>query len=99
MMLKWWLIAAVIVYGAFIALGYAAQRFLQYFPERRRTAPWAVGLTKARCRAPPLPLNFDLEITGFETAEIDALLTIQPRDPRKISLIEFLLSNEWPSAG
>jgi uncharacterized protein len=47
MMLKWWLIAAVIVYGAFIALGYAAQRFLQYFPERQRTAPWAVGLTKA----------------------------------------------------
>ena len=46
MMLKW-LIAPVVVYGAFVALVYVAQRLLQYFPERRRTAPSAVGLTKA----------------------------------------------------
>ena len=46
MMLKW-LIAAVIIYGGFVALLYLAQRSLQYFPERRRTAPSAVGLTKA----------------------------------------------------
>ncbi len=46
MMLKW-LIAAVIIYGAFVALLYLAQRSLQYFPERRRTAPSAVELTKA----------------------------------------------------
>jgi len=46
MMLKW-VIAAVIIYGGFVALLYPAQRSLQYFPERRRTAPSAVGLTKA----------------------------------------------------
>ena len=46
MMLKW-LIAAVIIYGGFVALLYLAQRWMQYFPERRRTAPSAVGLTKA----------------------------------------------------
>ena len=46
MMLKW-LIAGVVIYGAFVALLYLAQRSLQYFPERRRTAPSAVGLTKA----------------------------------------------------
>jgi hypothetical protein len=37
----------VIIYGAFVALLYLAQRSLQYFRERRRTAPSAVGLTKA----------------------------------------------------
>ena len=46
MMLKW-LLAALIIYGGFVALLYLAQRSLQYFPERRRTAPSAVGLTKA----------------------------------------------------
>ena len=38
---------AVIIYGGFVALLYLAQRSLQYFRERRRTAPSAVGLTKA----------------------------------------------------
>src|SRR5271169_4871646 len=46
MILKW-LIAAVLLYGGFVALAYVAQRSLQYFPERRRTPPGAVGLTKA----------------------------------------------------
>src|ERR1700674_5658893 len=46
MMLKW-LITSVVVYGGFVALVYLAQRSLQYFPERRRTAPWAVGLANA----------------------------------------------------
>jgi hypothetical protein len=45
-MLKW-LLAAVILYGGFVALLYVAQRFVQYFPERRRTAPWAAGLPEA----------------------------------------------------
>ena len=40
MMLKW-VIAAVIIYGGFVALLYLAQRSLQYFPERRRTVPSA----------------------------------------------------------
>jgi len=46
MILKW-LIAAVLLYGGFVALAYVAQRSLQYFPERRRTSPWAVGLPEA----------------------------------------------------
>jgi len=42
-MLKW-LLAAVGLYGGFVALLYMAQRSLQYFPERQRTDPWAAGL-------------------------------------------------------
>jgi hypothetical protein len=42
-----WLFAAVVLYGGFVALLYVAQRSLQYFPERRRTAPSAVGLPEA----------------------------------------------------
>ena len=42
-----WLIVPVVVYGAFVALVYVAQRLLQYFPERRRTAPSAIGLANA----------------------------------------------------
>ena len=45
-MLKWF-IAPVVVYGAFVALVYVAQRLLQYFPERQRTAPSASGLAYA----------------------------------------------------
>src|SRR5580704_10387302 len=46
MMLNW-LIAAVVLYSGFVALLYMAQRSLQYFPERGRTAPWTVSLTEA----------------------------------------------------
>jgi fermentation-respiration switch protein FrsA (DUF1100 family) len=46
MMMKW-IIAAVVCYGATVALLYVGQRSLQYFPERRRTAPQAVGLPEA----------------------------------------------------
>jgi hypothetical protein len=35
MMMKW-IIAAVVCYGATVALLYVGQRSLQYFPERRR---------------------------------------------------------------
>jgi hypothetical protein len=45
-MLKW-LLAAVVLYGGFLALLYVAQRSVQYFPERRRTAPRAAGLPEA----------------------------------------------------
>jgi fermentation-respiration switch protein FrsA (DUF1100 family) len=45
-MLKW-LIVVVALYGGFVALLYVAQRSLQYFPERRRTAPRAAGLPEA----------------------------------------------------
>ncbi len=46
MILKW-LIAAAVLYGGFVALLYLVQRSLQYFPERRRTAPQAAGLPEA----------------------------------------------------
>jgi hypothetical protein len=42
-----WLIVPVVVFGAFVTLVYVAQRLLQYFPERRRTAPSAIGLANA----------------------------------------------------
>jgi fermentation-respiration switch protein FrsA (DUF1100 family) len=42
--LKWIAIFAVIGYGALVALLYVAQRSMQYFPERFRTAPAEAGL-------------------------------------------------------
>jgi fermentation-respiration switch protein FrsA (DUF1100 family) len=45
-MLKW-LIAVIVLYAGFVALLYVAQRSLQYSPERRRTAPRAIGLPEA----------------------------------------------------
>src|SRR6516225_9209483 len=46
MMMKW-IIVAVAAYGGVVALLYVAQRSLQYYPERRRAAPQAVGLPEA----------------------------------------------------
>src|SRR6476660_6061155 len=46
-MMLTWFNAAVVLYSGFVALLYMAQRSLQYFPERGRTAPWTVGLTEA----------------------------------------------------
>ena len=40
-------IATVVLYCGFVALLYVARRRLQYFPERRRTAPRVVGLPEA----------------------------------------------------
>jgi hypothetical protein len=37
-MLKWLIAAVVVLYAGFVGLLYVAQRSLQYFPERRRTA-------------------------------------------------------------
>jgi uncharacterized protein len=45
-MLKWFLILAL-GYGALVALVYLAQRGLQYFPDKTRTAPAAAGLPEA----------------------------------------------------
>ena len=45
-MLKWALILAVFYVG-FVALLYAAQRAMQYFPDRSRVAPAAAGLPEA----------------------------------------------------
>jgi fermentation-respiration switch protein FrsA (DUF1100 family) len=46
MTLKWF-ITPVVVYDGFVALVCVAQRLLQYFPERRRTPPAAIGLANA----------------------------------------------------
>jgi uncharacterized protein len=74
MMLKW-LIAALIIYGGFVALLYPAQRSLQYFPERRRTPPSAVGLTKA-------------EEVVLATADSERVIVwhVQPCDERPVFL-------------
>src|SRR5262245_43988907 len=45
---KWLVIYTLLGYGAFVALLYVAQRSLQYFPERFRTAPAATGLPEAQ---------------------------------------------------
>jgi len=45
--LKWLFIFALVGYGAFVALIYLAQRSLQYFPERFRTAPAEAGWPQA----------------------------------------------------
>ena len=46
-MLKWLIAAVVVLYGALVVLLYVAQRRLQYFPDRQRTSPRAVGLPEA----------------------------------------------------
>jgi uncharacterized protein len=45
--LKWFMIYALVGYGALIALLYLTQRAIQYFPERFRTTPAAAGLPQA----------------------------------------------------
>ncbi len=42
-----WLIAALVMFGGFVALMYVAQRSLMYFPERFRVAPADAGLPMA----------------------------------------------------
>src|SRR5262249_43038414 len=42
-----WLLAAAIMYGAFIALMYVAQRRLMYFPDATRHPPASAGLPSA----------------------------------------------------
>jgi uncharacterized protein len=44
---KWLVIFALLGYGALVALLYVAQRSMQYFPERFRTAPSVAGLPQA----------------------------------------------------
>ena len=46
--LKWLVIFTLLGYGAFVVLLYVAQRSLQYFPERFRTAPAAAGAVRKR---------------------------------------------------
>ena len=42
-----WLVAAAAAFGGLVALVYAAQRSLMYFPERLRTSPTAAGFAEA----------------------------------------------------
>jgi uncharacterized protein len=48
MMLRWLIAGAVVLYGGVVGLLYVAQRRLQYFPDRQRTSPRAVGLPEAK---------------------------------------------------
>ena len=45
--LKWFMLYALLGYGALVALLYVTQRAIQYFPERFRTTPAAAGLPQA----------------------------------------------------
>ena len=42
--LKWFMLYALLGYGALVALLYVTQRAIQYFPERFRTTPAAAWL-------------------------------------------------------
>src|SRR5258705_10614742 len=46
--LKWFMLYAILGYGALVALLYFTHRAIQYFPERFRTAPAAAGLPEAQ---------------------------------------------------
>jgi uncharacterized protein len=46
--LKWFMLYAILGYGALVALLYLTQRAIQYFPERFRTAPAAAGLPQVQ---------------------------------------------------
>src|SRR5215831_11491340 len=46
--LKWFMLYALLGYGALVALLYVTQRAIQYFPERFRTVPAAAGLPEAQ---------------------------------------------------
>ena len=46
--LKWFMLYAILGYGALVALLYFTQRAIQYFPERFRTAPAVAGLPEAQ---------------------------------------------------
>src|SRR5260370_26191821 len=46
--LRWFMLYAILGYGAVVALLYFTQRAIQYFPERFRTAPAAAGLPQAQ---------------------------------------------------
>jgi fermentation-respiration switch protein FrsA (DUF1100 family) len=43
-----WLVGGLIVFGAFVAFMYLAQRSLMYFPDRQRTPPDAAGFAGAQ---------------------------------------------------
>src|SRR5258706_8688640 len=46
--LKWFMLYAILGYGALVALLYFTQRAIQYFPARFRTAPASAGLPRAQ---------------------------------------------------
>jgi len=74
-MLKWLIAAVVVLYAGFVGLLYVTQRSLQYFPERRRTAPRAVDLPEA-------------EEVVLDTADGERVIVwhVQPRQGRPVFL-------------
>jgi uncharacterized protein len=73
-MLKW-LVGAAVLYGGFVTLLFLAQRFFQYFPERRRTTPAEAGLPEA-------------EEVVLDTADGERVIVwhVPPREGRPIFL-------------
>ena len=74
-MLKWLIAAVVVLYAGFVGLLYVTQRSLQYFPERRRTAPRAVDLPEA-------------DEVVLDTADGERVIVwhVQPRQGRPVFL-------------
>lgn len=70
-----WLLLALAGYGALIALMYAAQRTLMYFPEKQRTAPAAAGFSQA-------------EEIVLDTADRERVIAwhVPPRDGKPVVL-------------
>ena len=77
-MLKWLLIIALVGYGALLALVYAGQRALQYFPERFRTPPAAAGLPEAE----------EVVLTSSDGERV-IVWHVPPRDETKPVLLYF----------
>ena len=75
MMLEWLFAAMVVLYGGFVTLLCVAQRRLQYFPERQRTAPRVAGLPEA-------------EETVLDTADGERVIVwhVPPRQERPVFL-------------
>jgi fermentation-respiration switch protein FrsA (DUF1100 family) len=69
------LIVLAIAFGGFVALMYAAQRALLYHPDRTRTLPASVGLTRAK----------EIELT---TADVERLVAwhVAPQGERPVVL-------------
>ena len=70
-----WLFVAVAIFGCVVAVAYAAQRSLQYHPDRTRTPPAAAGLFAAE----------EIELTTADGEKVIAW-HVPPRGDRPVAL-------------
>jgi fermentation-respiration switch protein FrsA (DUF1100 family) len=75
MMLLKWLFVAVAIFGCVVAVAYAAQRSLQYHPDRTRTPPAAAGLFAAE----------EIELTTADGEKV-IVWHVPPRGDRPVVL-------------